>query len=141
MVQYAFGSYLSIVCEAEVTSDGELRLKRIVAALDCGQVVNPDSVRAQIEGGLVFGMTAAIYGEITLDQGRVQQTNFDTYRMLRMNEVPPIEVHIVDSHEKPGGLDEIACVASFPAIANAVYAATGQRIRSLPLSTSLTSMG
>lgn len=141
MVQYAFGSYLSVVCEAEVTSDGWLRLKRIVAALDCGQVVNPDSVRAQIEGGLVFGMTAAMYGEITLDQGRVQQTNFDTYRMLRMNEVPPIEVHLVDSQEKPGGLGEIACAASFPAIANAVYAATGQRIRSLPLSTSLTTMG
>ena len=133
MVQFAFGSYLSVVCEVEVLPAGEIRLRRIVAAMDCGQAVNPDSVRAQLEGGLVFGMTAALYGEITIDRGRVQQSNFNSYRMLRMDETPPIEVHLVDSTETPGGLGETGCAAAFPALANAVYAATGQRLRSLPL--------
>jgi isoquinoline 1-oxidoreductase subunit beta len=133
MVENAFGSFLSVVCEAEVAPDGDIRLRRIVAALDCGQAVNPDSVRAQIEGGLVFGMTAALYGEVTLDKGRVQQSNFNTYRMLRMDETPPIEVHLVDSNEKPGGLGETGTAAAFPAIANAVFAATGKRVRRLPL--------
>ena len=103
MVQFAFGSYLSVVCEVEVLPAGEIRLRRIVAAMDCGQAVNPNSVRAQLEGGLVFGMTAALYGEITIDRGRVQQSNFNSYRMLRMDETPPIEVHLVDSTETPGG--------------------------------------
>jgi isoquinoline 1-oxidoreductase beta subunit len=94
---------------------------------------NPDSVRAQLEGGLVFGMTAALYGEITLDQGRVQQSNFNSYRMLRMDETPPIEVHLVKSTVEPGGLGETGCAAAFPALANAVYAATGKRLRRLPL--------
>jgi isoquinoline 1-oxidoreductase subunit beta len=133
MVQFAFGSYLSVVCEVEVLPGGEIRLRRIVAAMDCGRAVNPDSVRAQLEGGLVFGMTAALYGEITLDRGRVQQSNFNSYRMLRMDETPPIEVHLVNSTEQPGGLGETGCAAAFPALANAVYAATGQRLRNLPL--------
>jgi isoquinoline 1-oxidoreductase beta subunit len=133
MVQFAFGSFLSVVCEVEVSPASEFRLRRIVAALDCGQAVNPDSVRAQLEGGLVFGMTAALYGEITFDRGRVQQSNFNSYRMLRMDETPPIEVHVVNSTEQPGGLGETGCAAAFPALANAVYAATGQRLRSLPL--------
>jgi isoquinoline 1-oxidoreductase subunit beta len=134
MVQFAFGSFLSVVCEVEVSPASEFRLRRIVAAMDCGQAVNPDSVRAQLEGGLVFGMTAALYGEITFDRGRVQQSNFNSYRMLRMNETPPIEVHLVNSTEQPGGLGETGCAAAFPALANAVYAATGQRLRRLPLS-------
>ena len=133
MVQFAFGSFLSVVCEVEVSPASEFRLRRIVAAMDCGQAVNPDSVRAQLEGGLVFGMTAALYGEITLDRGRVQQSNFNSYRMLRMDETPPIEVHLVNSSEQPGGLGETGCAAAFPALANAVYAATGQRLRRLPL--------
>ena len=133
MVQFAFGSYLSVVCEVEVLPAGEIRLRRIVAAMDCGQAVNPNSVRAQLEGGLVFGMTAALYGEITFDRGRVQQSNFNSYRMLRMDETPPIEVHLVNSTETPGGLGETGCAAAFPALANAVYAATGQRLRRLPL--------
>lgn len=133
MVQFAFGSFLSVVCEAEVSPGGEIRLRRIVAAMDCGQAVNPDSVRAQLEGGLVFGMTAALYGEITFDRGRVQQSNFNSYRMLRMDETPPIEVYLVDSSAEPGGLGETGCAAAFPALANAVYAATGQRLRRLPL--------
>lgn len=133
MVENAFGSFLSVVCEAEVAPGAAIRLRRIVAAVDCGQAINPDSVRAQIEGGLVFGMTAALYGEVTLDKGRVQQSNFNTYRMLRMDETPPIEVHLVDSSEKPGGLGEAGTAAAFPAIANAVFAATGKRVRRLPL--------
>ena len=133
MVQFAFGSFLSVVCEVEVLPAGEIRLRRIVAAMDCGRAVNPDLVRAQLEGGLVFGMTAALYGEITLDRGRVQQSNFNSYRMLRMDETPPIEVHLVNSTETPGGLGETGCAAAFPALANAVYAATGQRLRRLPL--------
>jgi isoquinoline 1-oxidoreductase beta subunit len=133
MVQNAFGSFLSVVCEADVSNGSDIKLRKLVAAMDCGQAINPDSVRAQLEGGLVFGLTAALYGEITLDQGRVEQANFDTYQMLRMNEVPPIEVHIVNSTETPGGLGETGTAASFPALANAVFAATGKRLRKLPL--------
>ncbi|APH59121.1 xanthine dehydrogenase family protein molybdopterin-binding subunit [Granulibacter bethesdensis] len=133
MVQNAFGSYLSVVCDAEVKPDGTVRLHRLVAAMDCGRAINPDSVRAQIEGGLVFGLTAALYGEITLEKGRVQQSNFNDYRMLRMNEVPPIDIVLIDSTEDPGGLGETGTAAAFPAIANAVFAATGKRIRRLPL--------
>ena len=139
MVQSAFGSFLSVVCEVQTGAAGEIRLRRVVAAMDCGQVINPDSVRAQLEGGLVFGLTAALYGEITLDHGRVQQGNFNTYRMLRTDETPPIEVHIVDSTEKPGGLGETGTAAAFPAVANAVFAATGKRVRVLPLARGLVS--
>lgn len=138
MVQFAFGSYLSVVCEVEVPkASHQIRLRRIVAAMDCGQAINPNSVKAQLEGGLVFGLTSALYSEITLDQGRVQQTNFNTYRMLRMDETPPIEVHIVESTETPGGLGETGTAAAFPAVANAVFAASGKRIRRLPLAGSL----
>ena len=133
MVQHAFGSYLSVVCEVEVPANGQVKLRRLTAALDCGQAINPDSVRAQVEGGLVFGLSAALFGEITLDQGRVQQGNFDSYRVLRMSEVPAIDVHLVESTEAPGGLGETGTAAAFPAVANAVYAATGQRIRRLPI--------
>jgi isoquinoline 1-oxidoreductase beta subunit len=132
-VQSTFGSFLAVACEAEVAPGGSIRLRRLVAALDCGQVVNPNSVKAQIEGGLVFGMTAALYGEITFEKGRAQQSNFNDYRMLRMDEASPIEVHLVESSEKPGGLGETGTVAAFPAIANAVFAASGLRIRHLPL--------
>ena len=137
MVQSAFGSFLSVVCEVQVTDGGQIRLRRVTAAMDCGQAINPDSVRAQIEGGLIFGLTSALYSEITFDQGRVQQSNFNTYRMLRMNETPPIDVHLVESTEKPGGLGETGTAAAFPAIANAVFAASGKRLRRLPLAGSL----
>ena len=133
MVQFAFGSYLAAVCEVEVTNESVIRLRRVVAAMDCGQPINPDSVRAQLEGGLVFGLTAALYSEITFDRGRVQQSNFNDYRMLRLDETPPIEIHLVDSQEKPGGLGETGTAAAFPAVANAVFAATGKRLRRLPL--------
>jgi isoquinoline 1-oxidoreductase subunit beta len=139
MVQSAFGSFLSVVCEVEVTEGGEIRLRRVTAAMDCGQAVNPNSVRAQIEGGLIFGLTSALYSEITLNQGRVQQANFNTYRMLRIDETPPIDVHLVDSAESPGGLGETGTAAAFPALANAVFAASGKRMRRLPLAFNLVS--
>jgi isoquinoline 1-oxidoreductase beta subunit len=94
---------MALVAEVEVSNDGAVRVRRVVCAVDCGTVVNPDTVRAQVESGVIFGITAALYGEITLKNGRVEQTNFDTYQMLRMNEAPAIEVHIVNNREAPGG--------------------------------------
>ena len=134
-VQTVFGTYLSEVAEVEVGKDGSVSVKRVVCAVDCGQVVNPDTVRAQLESGIIFGITAALWGEITLKDGRVEQGNFDNYRMLRINEAPRIEVHIVESREAPGGIGEPGTSALAPALANAVYAATGKRVRKLPIDT------
>src|SRR5271169_6874052 len=94
------------VAEVEVSKDGTVRVRRVVCAIDCGTVVNPDTVRAQIQSAVMFGVTAALYGEITLKDGRVEQANFDTYQILRMNEAPTVEVHIVQSSESPGGIGE-----------------------------------
>jgi isoquinoline 1-oxidoreductase subunit beta len=105
------------------------------AQVDCGTVVNPDTIQAQIQSAIIFGITAALYGEITLKDGRVEQTNFDTYQILRMNEAPAIEVHIVQSFEPPGGMGETGTSAIIPAVANAVFAATGRRLRKLPIDT------
>jgi len=105
----------------------------VVCAVDCGTVVNPDTVQAQIQSGIIFGVTAALYGEITLKDGRVEQSNFDTYQVLRINEAPAIEVHIVKSTEPPGGMGEIGTSAIVPAIANAIHAATGKRLRKMPI--------
>jgi isoquinoline 1-oxidoreductase beta subunit len=135
-VQFAFGSYLSQVAEVAVAKDGEVRVRRVVCAVDCGMVVNPDTVRAQIEGGIIFGITAALYGQITLKNGRVEQSNFDNYRMLRINEAPVVEVHIIQSTEAPGGIGEPGTAAVFPAVANAIFAATGKRVRKLPVNPS-----
>jgi isoquinoline 1-oxidoreductase subunit beta len=132
-LQVAFGSFIATVAEAEVGSDGEVRVRRIVSAVDTGIVVNPDTVVAQIQGGLIFGLTAALYGNITIDKGRVQQSNFNDYRMLRINEVPQIEVHLIKSAEPPGGIGETAVTAAPPALGNALYAATGIRLRRLPV--------
>ena len=134
-VQHVFGTYLSQVAEVEVAKDGSVRVKRVVCAVDCGHVVNPDTVRAQVEGGVIFGITGALYGEITLKDGRVEQSNFDTYRMLRIDEAPEIEVLIVESTEAPGGIGEPGTSAIAPAVANAVFAATGKRLRKLPIDT------
>jgi isoquinoline 1-oxidoreductase subunit beta len=112
--------------------DGAVRVRRVVCAVDCGTAVNPDTVRAQIQSAVIFGITAALHGEITLKDGRVEQTNFDTYQMLRMNEAPAIEVHIVNSMEPPGGMGECGTSAIVPAIANAIFAATGTRLRKMP---------
>jgi isoquinoline 1-oxidoreductase beta subunit len=121
------------VAEVEVSRDGLVRVRRVVCAVDCGTVVNPDTVRAQIEGAIIFGITAALYGEITLKGGRVEQGNFDTYQVLRMNEAPAIEVHIVQSSEPPGGMGEAGTSTIVPAVANAIFAATGKRLRKLPI--------
>ena len=120
-----------------MSKQGTVRVRRVVCAVDCGTVVNPDTVQAQIQSGIIFGTTAALYGEITLKNGRVEQTNFDTYQMLRMNEAPAIEVHIVKSAERPGGMGETGTSAIVPAIANAIFAATGKRLRKMPVDASV----
>jgi len=132
-LQNAFGSYLAQVAEVEVARDGSVRVHRVVAAMDCGIVVNPDTVQAQLQSGVNFGVTAALYGEITLKGGRVEQGNFDTYKILRMNEAPVIDVHLVESSEAPGGMGEAGTSGIVPAIANAVFAATGKRLRKMPI--------
>ncbi len=132
-VQFVFATYLALVAEVAVSKDGKARVRRVVAAVDCGTVVNPDTVRAQIESAVIFGITAALYGEITLRNGRVEQTNFDTYQILRMNEAPRIDVHIVKSAEPPGGMGEPGTSAIVPAVTNAIFAATGVRLRRLPI--------
>jgi len=136
-LQFAFGSWLAQVAEVEVSKEGAVRVRRVVCAMDCGTVVNPDTVQAQLQSGIIFGATAALYGEITLKSGRVEQTNFDTYQMLRMNETPSIEIHIVKSTEPPGGMGETGTSAIVPAIANAIYAATGKRLRKMPVDAGL----
>jgi isoquinoline 1-oxidoreductase beta subunit len=132
-VQPSFASWIATVAEAGVDEDGEVKLRRVVCVVDCGIVVNPDTVKAQLQGGLIFGLTAALFGKITVDKGRVQQSNFHDYRMLRINETPPIEIYIMPSGEAPGGIGEAGTVAAAPALANAIFAATGKRLRSLPI--------
>jgi isoquinoline 1-oxidoreductase subunit beta len=136
-LQFAFGSYTSTVVELEVAADGSVRVHRVVCAADCGIVVNPDTLAAQFEGGTLFGLTAALHGAITLKNGRVQQSNFHDYRPLRMNDSPPVETYLVKSVEAPGGVGETPTSAIAPAVTNAVFAATGVRIRTLPIDTSL----
>jgi isoquinoline 1-oxidoreductase beta subunit len=135
-LQNVFGSYLAQVAEVEVAKDGSVRVHRVVCAMDCGTVINPDTVQAQIQSGVIFGVTAALYGEITLRNGRVEQANFDTYQMLRINEAPAIEVYVVKSSEPPGGMGEAGTSGIVPAIANAVFAATGKRLRKMPIDAS-----
>ena len=136
-IQYAFGSYLAQVVEVSVSAQGPPRVERVVCAMDCGQMVNPDTVRAQLEGGVTFGLSAALGNEITIANGRVQQSNFNDFPSLRMSEAPRIETHLVSSGEAPGGIGETgtACVAA--ALCNAIYAATGKRVRTLPVSRGL----
>ena len=124
-----------MVAEVEVAKDGAVRVRRVTCAVDCGTVVNPDTVRAQIQSGIVFGVTAALYGEVTIKDGRVQQSNFHNYKILRMNEAPSIDVHIVQSTEPPGGLGEAGTSATAPAVTNAIFAATGKRLRKPPVDT------
>ena len=135
-LQFVFGSYLAQVAEVDVSKEGAVRIRRVVCVVDCGTVVNPDTVEAQIQSGIIFGATAALYGEITLKNGRVEQSNFDTYPVLRIDEAPVIEVHVVKSAEPPGGLGETGTSAVVPAIANAIFAATGKRLRKMPVDAS-----
>jgi len=138
-VMHAFGSFFSIIADVSV-SHGEVILNRLVCAVDCGMVVNPNTIEAQIQGGIIFGLTAALYGEITIKDGRVQQSNFTDYRMLRISQTPDIEVHIVKSGEAPGGIGEPGTAALAPALTNAIFAATGKRIRQLPIGSQLQSV-
>lgn len=129
----AFGSHVGTVAEVEVTRAGKVRVHRVVCAIDCGLAVNPDIVRAQIEGGVIFGISAVLHGRITIARGRVEQGNFDTYPVLRMHEAPKIEVHLVPSSETPGGVGEPGTSGAIAAVANAVFAATRKRITTLPI--------
>jgi CO/xanthine dehydrogenase Mo-binding subunit len=135
----SWGTYLAQVAEVEVTGSSDVRVRRIVCAVDCGQVVNPDIVKAQIESGVVYGISGALWGEVTLNNGRVEQSNFNNYRVLRMNETPPIDVRLVRNSEAPGGIGEPGTSVTAAALANAVYAATGKRLRKLPLQPGLAS--
>jgi isoquinoline 1-oxidoreductase subunit beta len=132
-VCFSYGSYAAHVAEVAVADDGTVRVDRVVCAIDCGIAVNPDQVKAQMEGGVVYALTAALFGEITVDQGRVQQSNFHNYPMLRMAQTPVTEVHILDSGEAPGGLGEPGVPTVAPAVTNAIFAATGKRVRRLPI--------
>jgi isoquinoline 1-oxidoreductase beta subunit len=132
-VQSVFGSHLATIAEAEVDGNGDVKVRRVVCAVDCGIAVNPDTIAAQIEGGLIFGFTAALHSKITMAKGRVQQSNFNDYRMMRINEAPLIEVHLIPSEEAPGGIGEPGTVAAAPSLANALFAATGVRLRQLPI--------
>jgi isoquinoline 1-oxidoreductase beta subunit len=132
-VHESFLSYVAEVAEVTVKDDGSFRVDRVVCAVDCGVAVNPGIVKAQMESGIVFGLSAALYGEITLDQGRVQQANFNDYPVLRIDETPAIEVHIVPSSEKPTGVGEPGVPPIAPAVANALFAATGKRLTRLPI--------
>jgi isoquinoline 1-oxidoreductase subunit beta len=140
-VQPSFASFIATVVEAEVDEQGEVHLRRVTCAVDTGIAVNPDTVMAQLEGGLIFGLTAALYGEITIEKGRVQQSNFNDYRMLRIDQAPKIDVHIVKSGEAPGGIGETGVTAGPPALRNAILAATGVALRRLPIDRSLIAAG
>ena len=140
-VQPSFASFIVTVVEAEVDRLGEVNLRRVTSAVDTGIAVNPDTIVAQLEGGLIFGLTAALYGEITIDKGRVQQSNFNDYRMLRIDQTPRIDVHVIKSGEAPGGIGETGATAGPPALRNAIYAATGVALRRLPIDRTLIAAG
>lgn len=129
----SFGSIVGQVAEVSVNADGQVQVHRVVIAVDCGQVVNPLTLRAQMEGGMAYGLSAALFGAITIQDGAVTQGNFDSYRVLRMNEMPRVEVHLIDSGEAPGGVGEPATPPIAPAVCNAIHHATGTRIRRLPI--------
>jgi isoquinoline 1-oxidoreductase beta subunit len=130
----AFKSYVAQVAEVTVDEAGKIKVDRVVCAVDCGTAVNPDIIKAQMEGGIGFGLSAALYGAVTLKDGRIEQSNFNDYRVLRMNEAPKVEVYIVPSTEKPTGVGEPGVAPVGPAVANAVFAATGERLRVFPFS-------
>ncbi|MET4512147.1 xanthine dehydrogenase family protein molybdopterin-binding subunit [Bradyrhizobium sp. I1.7.5] len=132
-VQFAYGSYTSQVAEVEVAADGSVKVKRIVCALDCGMYVNPDTIEAQVQGGTLFGLTAALHGSITFKDGRVEQSNFDSYLPMRIDEVPVVETHLIKNAEAPGGVGEAPTAIVSAAVTNAIFAATGKRVRSLPI--------
>ena len=131
-VAESFGSFVAQIAEVSVSDGGQVRVHRVVCAVDCGRVVNPDTIRAQMESGIVYGLTAALKSEISIERGRVAQGNFDSFPLLRMDEMPEVEVHIVPSDQPPGGVGEPGTPPIGPA-ANAVAAATGRPVRALPI--------
>jgi len=137
IVQKSFGSFIAAVVEAAVSERGDVSLRRVTAAVDCGITVNPNLMKQQIEGGILFGLSAALFNEITFDGGRVVQSNFHDYRTLRINETPPVRVIHVQTSHPPGGIGETGTTAAAPALTNAIFAATGQRIRELPVQRAL----
>jgi isoquinoline 1-oxidoreductase beta subunit len=136
-MQWSFGSFLAAVVEVAVSDDGEVRVTRVTCAVDCGTVVNPDGVVSQVEGGVIFGISAVLHGQITVEGGKVQQSNFHDYRVLRINETPTIDVHLIASGEAPGGIGEPGTVVIQPAVANAIYAATGRQMTLMPIDRAL----
>jgi isoquinoline 1-oxidoreductase beta subunit len=133
IVQKSFGSYLAVIVEASVSDEGDVTLRRVTAALDCGITINPNLVKQQIEGGILFGLSAALFNEITFAGGRVEQSNFHDYRMLRINQTPPVEVIHMLTSNPPGGIGEAGTTAAAPALFNAIFAATGVRLREQPV--------
>ncbi|HET7040656.1 MAG TPA: molybdopterin cofactor-binding domain-containing protein, partial [Gemmatimonadales bacterium] len=129
----SFGSVVAEVAEVSRRADGTPKVERVWAAVDCGTAINPDIVRAQIEGGILYGLSAALYGKITITDGHPDQHSFDTYRVLRMDEAPAVEVQIRESEAPPTGVGEPGTPPIAPAVANAWYALTGKRVRDLPL--------
>ena len=136
---FAYGGYCAQVAEVSVAKDGTVKVHRVVAAIDCGWVVNPDTIAAQIESGIVYGLTAALYNEVTIKNGRVEQSNFNDYPVLRMSEMPKVEVHILQGQGDQGGIGEPGTPPIAPAVCNAIFAATGKRIRKLPIKPELLS--
>ena len=132
-LQFAFGSYMAQVAEVAVAKDGSVAVRRVVCVVDSGVIVNPDTVRAQIESAVIFGISGVLYGKATLKNGRIEQSNFHDAQVLRINEAPLIESHIVQSTEAPGGMGETGTSALAPAVTNAIHAATGKRLRKLPV--------
>ncbi len=132
-IQEAFKTIVAEVAEVSVSHTGELKVHRVVAAVDCGRMINPNTVEQQVESGIIFGLTAALRGEITIENGAVAQSNFPDYEMLHMSDMPSIEVHVIESGAELGGMGEPATPPIAAAVSNAVFAATGKRIRELPL--------
>ena len=129
----SFKSYSAQAAEVSVSDKGEVRVHKVVCAVDCGLNVNPNTIEAQMESAIVFGLSATLFSEITIKKGRAEQSNFHDYRLVRMRHMPVVEVHIMPSEEKLGGVGEPGVPPVAPAVANAVFAATGKRIRRLPI--------
>jgi isoquinoline 1-oxidoreductase beta subunit len=132
-VHESFGSYVAQVADVSVSDDRTIRVHSVVCAVDCGIAVNPETIRAQLESAVGFGLGAALHSKLSFKEGRVQESNFHDYQVLRLSEMPQVQVHIVPSTEKPGGIGETGVPPVAPAVANAVFALTGQRLRELPL--------
>jgi isoquinoline 1-oxidoreductase beta subunit len=135
-IHTSFRSHVGQVAEVTLTSDGRFKVDRVIAVIDCGIAINPNSIAAQIEGAIVYALSALSYGQITFEKGRTEQANFDTYDVVRIGQAPTVEVYIMPSRELPGGVGEPGTPPLFAAVTNALYNATGKRVRKLPLTSS-----